>query len=129
MQKLGEIFPEEFKDQYIIKAIKPGNILYLSSTFINQKPEAKFYIVVSDKKGIWRFKIRSELSSFIRRNEDLTNYQIEINEKDYPCLQYRSYIDCSQIYDQFSKNEIYSQLKNDLKRFKMPIKLDPFSAG
>jgi len=59
------------------------------------------------------FLINSKVSSLIKKNSELINTQIEMNNDTYKFLDHKSYINCSQVIKKFTIQEIKSQILAD----------------
>ena len=119
MSALGDHFPPEQKQQHIKKHLKPGAILYLFSTFTNPNKE-KYLIVIHSDPSEWAllFVINSKIHPYISERPHLSDCQVKLCKKDYPFLSHDSYIDCSNVIDEFDLSEIKRQLELDMGRLK-----------
>lgn len=93
--------------------LSPGVVLELFVPVITT-PKFKFCAFVSDDDSPLYFLINSEINGFIGKRQDLLEQQVSVPKSELDQRLYKdSYLDCSQPYDNFTRQEICAQLDAD----------------
>jgi len=111
---------QDFKKAFIKSAITTGQILHLHCKFTKPIPKPKFIIIVSTSPLLFVL-INSGINPYKRKRDYLQSAQVKIKRSEYSFLDDDSYIDCSEVHDNFSIGEIIAQLNEDYKNVKMRI--------
>lgn len=115
-------FPEEIERAFAKTNTSPGKFLYLRFKFPHQEtPEDKYFLMVGEDFNPLLLKINSELTQFIRNDNNKMECQYLLKECDYGFLQKDSYLDCSIAWYTLTRSQIEEQLYNDRSRAKGEI--------
>ncbi len=114
---LGDLFPQDDKDDYINRHLKSGQVVYLFSRFTNP-PKEKFLVIAYYGTKPLLFAINSRIHPFIANRPDLNRRQVKLQTVDYDFLDHDSYINCSEVIDSFDEDEIRQQILGELSRLK-----------
>jgi|GEM_PF-793644 len=109
-------FPLSKQKQLIWDAIQPGSVIKLHCNF-TKPPKEKRMVIVSTDPAIGIFLINSKISNFVLINKALLQSQIPLANKNYSFIEHDSYLDCKDIFKDFSYAEIEKTLRNDYSRF------------
>lgn len=104
---------DDLTQLYIDKNLIPGQILHLFCNFTDP-PKNKFALVVSTNPLILAFLVNSKVNNYVQLRGELLALQIQIKKCDYPFLDHDSYIACHNIIEDFSREEIVTQLKANI---------------
>jgi hypothetical protein len=114
---LGDSFPPELKKELIEKDLIPGRFIYLFCPFTTP-PKNKYFLVASINPLVLLFIVNTSVNPFIQNNPKLLEAQLLLKQSDYSFLNHDSYLDCHQIIDRFTLEEIKGILFDDLSRIK-----------
>lgn len=119
MGNLGSFFPPDAQRDYAARQLVPGQVLYLDCDFTSP-PKVKYLVLVAatEEDGPLLFFINSRINEFIARRPHLLACQVRVSSARYGFLEHDSYIDCSQVVEQFSCEEIRAQISEDASRVK-----------
>ena len=98
--------------------LRPGRIVLLKTQFA---PHDKFVIVahVSASDGVWGFLINSEIHPFVASRPRMLACQVGMAKADHlDFLRHDSYVDCCEVKDAISLQNVYTQLAADKSRMK-----------
>ena len=110
----------------LIKAkIRPGCVLHLYCDFIHN-PAEKFIVVVAidyDYDILLVFLVNSRIPPFIYNDEDLRACQVEFpwNPEEYSFLEYDSYINCSEVFDNLEIDDVISHIRDHPSDYKCKL--------
>jgi len=114
---LGDSFPSELKKELIEKDLIPGRFIYLFCPFTTP-PKNKNFLVASINPLVLLFIVNTNVNLFIMKNPKLLEAQVLLKQSDYSFLDHDSYLDCHQIIDRFTLEEIKGILFDDFSRIK-----------
>lgn len=117
MGKLGDFFPDEEKQQYADRQLKPGQVVFIFSGFTNP-PKEKYLVIGHLGEKPLLFVINSKVHPYIQSHPDLLQCQVLITASDHCFLEHDSYVDCSQVIDSVAEAEIRTQVLADLGRIR-----------
>lgn len=96
--------------------LEPGELILIDCPIVNP-PHDKFALVLSLKpKPLFAF-INSRINEFIQKQPRLLEVQVLIDCRHHTCLNYDSYLDCSEVVTQ-SLTDIEEQLRREPSRDK-----------
>lgn len=116
MGRLGDNFPDDVKREYVRRHLVAGQVLYLFCPFTQPQKE-KYLVLVCPGMVPLVFVINSEISDFIKKR-GLENTQVMLKASEYDFLDHDSYVDCSNVRDDFSYADLMKQLSADTRRIK-----------
>ncbi len=104
------------------KSFVAGRIFYLFCSFTNP-PKNKFLVLACPSGKPLFLIINSEISAFISKRDHLRECQVVIHKEDHSCFPKEySYVDCSDVIDKFSLQDVIDQCVNqDMGRIKERI--------
>lgn len=122
--------------------VSVGDVLYL---FVEDTdpPKNKYFFVLGiteDEVSIASFYVNSRINLNVNNNPVLVQYNIEIDPKDYPFLQYPSFVDCTKMifrekstFDEIVRNRpesvVYKLTEDQLQYFRTIIREVPTIKG
>lgn len=114
-------FPDDMVHDSVLRNLKPGVILYLSYSFFRgDPPEDKLFLVASiaDDPPLL-LKIRRELTSYAQANPLIVSCHLLLAQNAYTnTLKQDSYLDCTQVFNALSNDEVERQLIDDYSRIR-----------
>ena len=117
MSKLGDSFPRAERDEYVVRHLRPAQILHLFCEFVSpQKDKYLLLAHVADRPLL--FAINSRIPVFVERSPDLRASQIKMSASLHDFLEHDSFINCAEVIRYFSLAEVREQLLNDVGRIK-----------
>ena len=117
MLQLGDLLPDDDKQAYIDRHLKPGQVLYLFSTFTDP-PKDKYLVLVHQDAQPLLFVINSRVSEFIRAQPDLLQSQIPLKVSDYAFLDHDSFLNCGEVIIEFDEAGIRQQVEEQVGRLR-----------
>jgi len=114
---LGQYFSDEDRNNYIVRQLIPGRVIYIFCPFTDP-PKEKFLIIVYWGTKPLLFVVNSRVPEFIKRKPELSKCQVPITSLDYDFLDHDSFINCSEVYDSLESSEIINQIYLELGRIK-----------
>jgi len=117
MGRLGDFFPEDEKQEYIKRRLRPGQVLYLFCEFTNPQKE-KYLVLACPGNRPLLFIINSAIHPFIAGRPYLLKCQVRLSASDYDFLDHDSFIDCSKVIDDFHNTQVREQILDDITRVK-----------
>jgi hypothetical protein len=117
MGRLGDFFPEDDKQEYVDRQLKPGQILYLFCEFTNP-PKDKYFVLVGFATLPMLFVINSTINPFVASQPHLRSCQVKLSAADYAFLRHDSYINCAEVIGSLSQAQIRQQILADTARMK-----------
>ena len=117
MSELGVFFPEQERIDYAKRALTPGRVLYLFCPF-TEPPKEKYAVLLSLGNPTLLFLINSRINDYIADRQDLAACQLLIAQSDYEFLDHDSYIECSNVIDEFADEDVLDQIISDISRVK-----------
>lgn len=120
MSSIGNRFPPELRRHTIIRELTAGKVLYLWTNFTDP-PKEKYLLIACPHERPLLFVINSQISAFIQRRPDLLRCQVSLSAANYEFLRHDSYINCSQVVDDFSLDDIVGQVMADFNRLKVDL--------
>lgn len=90
MTSLGDYFPEEDKEKYVDRGLKPGQVLYLFCGF-TQPPKDKYLLLLCCTDPPMVFVINSQIPRFVKARPELLSSQVQLSPADYPFLDHDSF--------------------------------------
>jgi hypothetical protein len=115
MGRLGNLFSEADKHDYVDRHLRPGQVLYLFCQFTNP-PKEKYVVLTYAGPTPLLLVINSRISPFIEHRPELRRCQVKLNASDYDFLDHDSFADCSKVIDSLDKTNIREQVLADLGR-------------
>ena len=109
MGNLAGHFPAGFRRDYVYGKLVPGVVLYLSCEFTNP-PKKKYLVLANWDPEPLLFCINSKIHKYLSDRPWLLRAQIKMGPADYDFLDHDSYIDCAQVIEDMSSEEIIAQL-------------------
>ncbi len=122
MSSLGDHFPQHTRQEYVSRHLKPGQVLYLYSTFTTL-PKEKYLILAHQSTRPLLFVINSQIGPFIANRPALLKCQVKLSASDYDFLDHDSFANCGQVIDYFTESEIENQVIADVRRVKGELTL------
>ena len=104
--------------------LQPGTILYLHCDFIRPAKE-KFLALLCKEPMPLFFFINSGIRPFIQRRESLRRCQVRIGADDHPCLDYDSWVDCTEAC---TVSDYLRQIERNEARIKDRVSADVLGA-
>lgn len=117
MSQLGQSFPASARRDHVLRQLVPGRVLYLLCDFTDP-PKEKFLVLASRGTTPLLFVINSGLRPFVRDHPARRACQVCIASADHDFLRHDSFIDCINVVDSMTEEEIVDQVVNDLARVK-----------
>jgi len=115
--QLGDLLSDDDKQDYIDRHLKPGQVLYLFSTFTDPHKDKYLVLVHQDAEPLL-FVINSRVSEFIRSQPDLLQSQIPLKVSDYAFLDHDSFLKCGQVITEFHEAAIRQQVEAQVGRLR-----------
>jgi len=115
--QLGDLLSDDDKQDYIDRHLKPGQVLYLFSTFTDPHKDKYLVLVHQDAEPLL-FVINSRVSEFIRSQPDLLQSQIPLKVSDYAFLDHDSFLNCGQVITEFDEAGIRQQVEAQVGRLR-----------
>jgi hypothetical protein len=106
--QLGDFFSEEMREQLAFDNLKIGSVLFYFDSRTTP-PKAKRKIVVGFDKDKILFayvRINSEINPNVFPTSRLRDLHIELDATDREYLDYTSYVDCSQLQEDYVESVI-----------------------
>lgn len=114
---LGDLFPEEFKENFAKRSIDIGQALLIQIDELNVK-YPKYVILVSKDSSetiVAYVIINTRINETVFPSEYLKSLHITIDKKSHPFLEYDSYVNCSSLKS-FNIDEVIDFLKENPER-------------
>ena len=91
----------DYRDALADISLKRGSILHSLELFKDSVGHGKFFVIMGEDDKSYKgfFYINSRIHESLHRNEELLKLQYVIDKKDYPFLNYYSYINCSSLME------------------------------
>jgi hypothetical protein len=115
--RLGDYLPEEDRERYVDRSLKPGQVLYLFCEFTHP-PKDKYVLLVCRTDPPMLFIVNSEIPRFVQARPELLASQVKLSPGDYPFLDHDLFLDCSNVINSLDEDAIRNQLLADLSRLK-----------
>jgi hypothetical protein len=115
MGRLGNLFSEADKHDYVDRHLRPGQVLYLFCQFTNP-PKEKYVVLTCVGPTPLLLVINSRISPFIEHRPELLRCQVRLSASDYDFLDHDSFADCSKVIDSLDETNIRGQVLADLGR-------------
>ncbi len=109
MSLLGGFFPEEARKAHAVGSMTTGRVLYLACDFTVPPKEKYIFLATPDEPPLL-FVINSEISAYIDARPDLKACQVTLQVADHAFLARDSVLDCSNVIDSMSKDDVLKQL-------------------
>lgn len=122
MSSLGDHFPQQARQEYADRYLKPGQVLYLYSSFTNP-PKEKYLVLAHPGTRPLLFVINSRIGRFIANRPDLLKCQVKLKVSDYDFLDHDSFVNCGEVIEHFTESEIKNQIVADVYRVKGELTL------
>lgn len=120
---LGDLFPDVERQSFVERHLTPGRVLYLFCGFTNP-PKDKLLVLLYSSLTPLLFVINSRIHPFIQKHPELLKCQVVIRASDYDFLQHDSFIDCSQVIEDFDEAAIKEQALGDVSRVRGELSTD-----
>lgn len=117
MLQLGDLLSDDDRQDYIDRHLKPGQVLYLFSTFTDP-PKDKFLVLVHQDGQPLLFVINSRVSAYIQNRPALLPSQIPLKVSDYPFLDHDSVLNCGEVIIEFDEAGIRQQVEAEVGRLR-----------
>ena len=116
---LGDKFPEDSKEQFCDRNIRPGAVLrfYVYDT---SPPKIKMFLILginNNASSVGCLYINSEINPNVISSQELMNLQFRMSCADNKFLEYDSFLDCSHIYEK-DMSVVREHLRADISIFK-----------
>lgn len=116
MLNLGDVFPEELKNQSNINYtfLEKGTVLRMFVDHMNP-PKIKMFIVLGsheDQCALGTLLINSTVNQNMHFTLELQALQYKLDSREYSFLKHDSFVDCSEI-QQFKNTEILQKVNED----------------
>lgn len=98
--------------------ILPGSILYLHCPFTIPNPKNKYVLLLKLNRPSLIFVINSDINRFIQSRPELYALQMRLPASAYTFFDHDSFVNCSEVKDNFLDSEIVEQLTQDPRRNK-----------
>ncbi len=98
--------------------ILPGSILYLHCSFTIPNPKNKYVLLLKLNRPSLIFVINSDINRFIQSRPELYALQMRLPASAYTFFDHDSFINCSEVKEDFLESEIVEQLTRDPQRKK-----------
>ncbi len=113
---LGEHFSDEEKIKFVERNLSPGCVIKLFC-HTTKRPKEKRLMIASVNPDFLLFLINSEVPNFKEKSPHLKVQQISLKVNDnQEFLDHDSWLDCSEVFREFSVNEVKEILLNDTSR-------------
>ncbi len=98
---LGSLFPEHAREDFVVRAIKPGAVLRIHvDTTTPPKTKRLVVLAISDNKiCVGYLFINSEINPNVNWNASLQALHLPLDAGSNEYLDHDSYLDCSSIHD------------------------------
>lgn len=88
---------------------------------VKPTPKDKFVVIVCRDLKAMGFLVNSEIRPYVQKRPNLLACQVIIEASSHKCLDYDSYVDCSNLYpfedtELSARNPITKQAKEDIKK-------------
>jgi hypothetical protein len=117
---MGQGLPENAQRVLIKAKIRAGCILHIFCDFVTP-PHNKFVVVVHydyDEALVLVFLVNSHIHPLVAHNPALRASQIDLRRAEYAFLDHDSYLNCSQVFDDFDIEEVVTHLVSHPNDFK-----------
>ncbi len=115
---LGQFFSKQQKLEVLQNQFNCGRIFYLYSKFTRPRPKEKYLLLVCVSPKILFLVINSEIHPFIKNNSELLQCQILLESTKTNSLLHDSYIDCTNVIESLTLQNIIDQVEDDPGRIK-----------
>lgn len=115
--QFGDALSSADKLKYVRQSLIPGRILHLHCTFTTP-PKNKFLVLASVEPTSLMFVINSQISHWLETRPDLRDRQVTIRQTDHLYLHRDSFLNCTEVIQQISREEIEAQLIRDISNIK-----------
>lgn len=123
MSPLGDFFPAQQVEEFVLKRLIPGCVIRIDVTF-PQITKPKFLVLVDDGDPDYlTFIINSETHQFIESRPHLAKCQVDIDATNHPFLDYDSKIACHETLV-LKRSDVLRELKRDTGKIKGHISDD-----
>ncbi len=116
-EKLGDIFPDNYKQGYVDRQLVPGQVVYLHCDFTTP-PKDKYLVVACIKPEVLLLVINSSIPPFVAKRQDLCKCQVQVNVSDHPFLRHDSYVNCAEVIRESEQPNMRRQLVKKVGRIK-----------
>lgn len=114
--QIADYLSPEQKYNYIDNRLSPGVELFLPCDF-PENPHPKHMILLHKADTPLFFFINSEINDFINQRQHFKDCQVEIKRNpNHTFLDYDSWLNCAEIKNLFSLDEVFNLLFEDLDR-------------
>lgn len=124
---LGDSFPLEQRLATLQRHLRAGSVFYLFCDFTTP-PKEKFLLLACISPAPLFLIINSEISEFYQCRPHLRDRQVQISAAEHDFLTHDSFVDCTQVFTQFSEERIQDQSLSDIGRIKGAISLTACAA-
>lgn len=112
---LGSAFPDDKKEAFIDRHLKPGQVLYLFCPFTSP-PKEKFVVVACLGNRPSLFLINSGIHQFIATQPDLLACQVQISAAEHSFLSQDSWVACDNLIRNLEEDDIRAQIRDAATR-------------
>ena len=123
---LGESFSEADKAEYVERSLRPGSVIKLFCDFTTP-PKEKRLVILSIQSELMVFVINSNIPRFYENKTHLKSQQIKLENQKEIFLDHDSWLDCSEVFKEFSLEDVKEILLNDTSRILGKLSKDVIS--
>ena len=127
MQQLGDLFPDEFREQLAVNNLKIGSVLrYFDDNTIPPKIKRKVVVGFDADKILFAFLyINTEINPNIFPTQSLRDLHLELDITGRDYLDHKSFLDCSQIFEDDTER-VKMLMTNDVNIHKGELSKEDF---
>lgn len=114
---VGAFFSEGARREYAVRHLTPGRVLYLTCDF-TKPPKEKFIVVATPDEPPLLLVVNSSVRPFVSSRPYLAVCQVTLEASDHAFLARDSFLDCSEVIDSMSNEDLLGQLSSDPARVK-----------
>lgn len=114
---LGDLFPDDFKNDFAKRNIDVGKALLIKiEDFVINYPKYIILVANNNDETVMAFVvINSEVNENIFPTPYLKSLHVSIDKAKHPFLDYDSYVNCSEVKE-FNRDDIFEFLKQNPER-------------
>ena len=112
---VGQGLPPAQRRTWAEQQLTPGRILYVHYP-LTYETKDKYIVIADDDDWPRVLVVNSNRRENVERHPDLTGRQLLLKPSDYSFLDHDSYLNCTEVLQGLTKEDIVSQLVADVNR-------------
>lgn len=118
MQAIADALSDDDKRAYIRENFQVGRVFYLYARFL-KRPKDKYFMLAAQGDPPIFLIFNTNIPEFIQRTERLNRSQVlVIQEKNPDAIEHDCHLDCTEVFTQFSFEDVCGQAEKDMRRIK-----------